>query len=147
MLHHHVKPHHHLTIWVVTALQVIFALVVYTDASVLAAREASDRETEPSQETQEFFGGKVKKETGSLPAECQRADARPAPLNTDTFPPESSRATSSSQPKVWDTFERVKPSESPISAQTSGNDYSSSAYPSSSPYPSEYPTSYSPSES
>src|SRR3989338_8526868 len=88
-LHHHVKPHHHITLWILVIFQVVFALGVYADTTLIYAQEQS--EVGPNEDSQAFFGAKVKKKTGSLPSECQMAAARSTPLNTDTFSSESSR--------------------------------------------------------
>lgn len=50
--HHRIKPHHHFAIWVLVALAVIIAGLVYTTASI----DKASAQTEPSQKTEKFFG-------------------------------------------------------------------------------------------
>ncbi len=122
--HQYVKPHHHLTIWIMAVFQVVLALGVYANATLLYAQEYTREQSQegPSEETQEFFGGKVKKTTGSLPAACQQFQ------NQNSSSPSASPESPNQTPPTTKA--------APITPQAS------ESYQSSSPYSSAEPSDY-----
>ena len=68
-LHHHIKPHHHLTIWIAAGSLVLSSAIL---ASAAETNRILAQDTGPSEKTQQFFGFNNEKEHDfSTPAVCQ----------------------------------------------------------------------------
>lgn len=72
-LHHKIQPHHHVSVWAISALAVITMSSIYLNTSMTAAEEQGG--SEPSEKTRQFFGdsGDDREDMdNSVPAECQQ---------------------------------------------------------------------------
>lgn len=89
-LHQHLKPHHHVSIWTIAVLSLIYAAVSYNGAYIALAIDRGpgspgDRPAGPSAATKSFFGD----EEGSpgdegIPAACQQEQREGSPGPTET---------------------------------------------------------------
>lgn len=71
-LHHHIKPHHHITIWIAAGSLVLSSAIL---ASAAETNRILAQDTGPSEKTQQFFGFSNEKEQDfSTPAACQVAN-------------------------------------------------------------------------
>ncbi len=72
-LHHKIKPHYHVSIWIVSALLVLASVVIYNTTSISSIKA----ENGPSATTQKFFGfngGGEDNQNFVMPDACQQTD-------------------------------------------------------------------------
>lgn len=81
VFHHKIKPHHHVSIWIISVLTVLAMASVYTNAVLSSLAE--DR---PSEKTKQFFGeggDSGENRDNSTPAECQQEQSQQAQQQQD----------------------------------------------------------------
>lgn len=73
--HHKIQPHHHVSIWAISALLLITMATFYNDALLTSAEGNGDQgQNRPSEKTRQFFGenGNDSGPDNSTPAECEQ---------------------------------------------------------------------------
>lgn len=111
-LYHRIQPHHHVSIWAVAVLVMLLSATTYTTATL--AEEQNYDQGEPSEKTQEFFGGKVKKQTGSTPEECRKESQESAPPGNTSSPIYQPTMTKEEYEKLTEEQKKALPTNSVI---------------------------------
>jgi hypothetical protein len=72
--HHHIKAHHHASIWAIAPLALITSATMYSSALISHAEDqkaTTEQSSGPSEHTKQFFGDKDgAKDANAKPAEC-----------------------------------------------------------------------------